>query len=264
MRLSPKLKIGVAIILLIAILLVLNLTSADKEVKNFFYLISLPIQKTLWQIGDNLSDFFEAISETKNLKKENETLKLKNQELLSQIVSLKEVEKENEILRTALNLGLEKNFQLELARIISKDISQDAILIDKGFEDGLSKNLPVITPEKALLGKIGEVYKNFSRVNLISHKESTLSAKIEGKDIEGLIKGKGGLSLAFELIPKEKEIKEGDLIITTQLGGIFPEGLLIGEIKEVKKSDIEPFQTAEIEPKFNLEELKTLFVVTEF
>jgi rod shape-determining protein MreC len=264
MRASPRLKIGAAIVLLVAIFLLLNLTPAAKGIKNFFYLISLPIQKTFWNLGDNLSDFFESISEAKKLREENDALRLENQELFNQIASLKEVEDENEVLRTALGLGLEKDFRLELVQIVGKDISQDSILIDKGSADGLLKDMPVITEEKVLLGKIEEVFNDFSRVNLISHKESSFSASIEGKDVEGLIKGKGGLSLALELIPKEKEVGEGDFIVTTQLGGYFPEGLLVGESKKIEKLDVEPFQTVKVEPKFNLEELKTLFVITEF
>jgi rod shape-determining protein MreC len=264
MRVSPKFKIVAVAVLLVAIFLVLNLTPAAKGIKNFFYLISLPIQKTLWNLGDNLSDFFESISEAKKLREENDALRLKNQELLSRVVALKDAERENEVLRGALDLGLEKDFQLEMVQIIGKDISQDSILIDKGSADGLLKNMPVITWERVLLGKIEEVFDDFSRVNLISNKESSFSARIEGKDIEGLIKGGGSLSLALELIPKEKEVEEGDLIVTTQLGGYFPEGLLVGEGRKVEKLDVEPFQKIKVEPKFNLEELETLFVITEF
>lgn len=262
MRLSPRFKIGVAIVLLIILFIILNFY--QKEIKNFFYLISSPVQKTLWQEGDRVSDFFESISKMKTLKKENEALLLKNQELLSQITVLKEIKEENEILREALNLGLEKDFQLILSQIISKDVSQDSILINKGSEDGVAENFPVITQQKVLLGKIGEVYKNFSKILLISHKESIFSAEIEGKNINGVVKGKGSLALYLDLIPKEEELAEGDLIITTQLGAVFPKGLLVGEIKKINKSDIEPFQTADIEPKFDLEELDSLFIVSDF
>jgi rod shape-determining protein MreC len=264
MKLPFRLKIGIIAVLLLAFFVVLNLTDFSKEVKNFFYLISSPIQKTLWKAGGEVSDFFEAISETKNLKKENEELKLKIQELLAESATLKELKEENKILREALEIGLEKEFKLTLAQVVGKDISQDSILIDKGLADGILKGFPVITQQKTLVGGISEVYENFSKVMLISNKESSFDVKIQEKDIEGVGKGKGSLRLFLEFVPKEKEIKEGDLVITTALGGIFPEGLLVGQIKKIKKSDIEPFQQAEIKPAFNLEELESLFIVTEF
>ena len=268
MKLSPGVKIGLIIVLLIAFFIVLNLTSFSKEVKNFFYLISSPIQKTLWRAGDNLSDFFEVISEIEKLKKENEELLLKNQALLAENTRLKELKKENEVLREALEIGLEKEFKLLLSEVRGKDISQDTLLINKGSKDGISKGFPVITQQKALIGKIGEVYENFSKVILISNKESSFDAKImewdDDGDIRGVIKGKGNLKLFLDLIPQEKEIKEGNLVVTTVLGGIFPKGLLVGEIKEVLKSDIQPWQGAEIKPAFDIKELETLFVIINF
>jgi len=89
MKLPSSFKIGLISVLLISFFIVLNLTGFSKEIKNFFYLISSPIQKTFWRAGDNMSDFFEAISQSKNLKKENEELKLKIQAFLAENIALK-------------------------------------------------------------------------------------------------------------------------------------------------------------------------------
>jgi len=257
-------KIAIISVLLVAFFVVLNLTAFSDEIKNFFYLVSSPIQKNLWQQGHKFSNFFETIAEIKKLKKENEELKLKNQESLAQIAQLLELKKENEILRTALGIGLEKEFKLVLAEVVGKDISQDSILINKGSKDGISKNLPVIGQQKTLVGKISEVYENFSRVTLISNKESSFDAEIPENDISGVVKGKGNLQLFLDLVPQEKEIKEGNLIITTSLGEIFPEGLLVGQVGKVLRSDIEPFQQAKIRPAFDIKKLKIIFIITEY
>ena len=269
MKPSPKFKIGLIVFFLIVFLAILNLTQINKEVRNFFYLISEPLQKTFWRAGDNISDFFEMISEMKNLKKENEELKLKIQEFLAENIALQELKKENEILREALKLGLPEEFKLMTAQIIGKDISGDTILINKGLKDGILKDLPVITEQKTLVGKISEVYKNFSKVQLITYKDLSFVAEIrdaqgERAPILGEMKGKGNLKLFIDRLPQEKEIKKGDIIITTALGGIFPKGLLVGEIQEVFKSDIEPWQQAQVKPAFNIEELEVLFIITEF
>jgi len=261
MKLPSSFKIGLISVLLISFFIVLNLTGFSKEIKNFFYLISSPIQKTFWRAGDNMSDFFEAISQSKNLKKENEELELKIQAFLAENIALKDLKKENEILREALGIGLEKNFKLVISQIIGKDISSDTILVNKGLNDGLTPGLPVITSQKILVGKISEVYKNFSKVMIISNKESSFDAEIENREAIGIAKGKGGLKLYLDFIPKEKEILEGDIVVTSALGGIFPKGLLVGQIKDIKRSDIEPFQQAEISPFFNIKELETLFIL---
>jgi len=265
MKLSPKLKIGIIVVLLIAFFVVLNLTAISKGIKNFFYLISSPIQKTLWRLSNNLSDFLEAISNINKLKKETEETRLQNQELLKELVTLKEIREENKILREALDLGLEKEFKLQIAQVISKDISEDSLIIDKGSKEGIEEGLPVISQQKVLWGRISEVYPNFSRVMLISNKESSFDAKIVNEEeIQGVVKGKGNLKIIFDLIPQEKKIGEGNLLITTSLGGIYPEGLLIGLVKTIKKSDIEPWQQAEIQPFFDLSEAEILFIIIEW
>jgi len=277
MRFSLK-KNKILIVVISAILLIISLNFFQREVKNFFYLISAPIQKWLWREGIGISNFFEGILKAKNLRIENEKLKLKNQELLTENIELKELKKENEILREALNLGLEKEFELKICEIIGKEISQDSLIINKGSRDGIEKDLPVITQQKTLVGKIEKVYQNFSKVKLLTAKESTFDVKILEKDynppttlpsearapIFGLAKGKGNLKLILDLIPREKEIVIGDKVFTSAEGGVFPKNLLVGEITEVKKSDVEPFQEIEIKPAIDIKDLEFLFIITNF
>ena len=236
----------------------------QNKVRDFFYLLSAPIQKTLWQAGDRVSDFFETISEIKSLKKELDQEKLKNKTLMSENLALIELKKENEILRKALEIGFKKDFKFIFAQVIGKDISQDSILIDQGSKDGIKVGLPVISQQKTLVGKISQVYENFSKVMLISNKESSFDAKITDTETYGIVKGKGNFELYFDLVPKDQKISEGDFLVTSALGGVFPPGLLIGEVKEIKNSDVELFQKAEIKPAFNIKELEFLFVITEW
>jgi len=274
-----KIAFKVAILTLIIVFFVfLNLTPVSSKVKNAIYLLSAPVQKWFFKTGANVSDFFAIISEIKNLKRENEELKLKTQELIAQNLILKELKTENEILRKSLEIGLEKEFKLILVEVIGKDISQDFLLINKGSKDGLSKNLPVITQQKTLVGKITEVYENFAKVMLLTDKESSFDAEIPEKDynppttlpaeggapIYGVVKGRGNFKLFLDFIPQDKEIKEGDPVVTSALGGVFPKGLLVGEIKEIKKSDVELFQKAEIQPALDIKNLKFLFVILEW
>jgi rod shape-determining protein MreC len=267
MRFSKRLKRSLykILFLVIAGILVISLSNFyQKKVRNFVYKISEPFQKFFWKLGQKLSFFLDTLSEIKTLKEENERLKNENQKLLTEISLLKEVQKENQILREALNLDLAQEFNLLLAEVISKDISEDSILINKGEEDGIEKDFPVVTQQKILVGKVSEVYKNYSKIMLISNKKSSFDGKIAEKEILGQVKGKGSLKILFDLVPREKEIKKGDLIKTSALGGIFPAGLLVGEIEKVEGSDIEPFWRAEVSPFFELEKLEKVFVILSF
>lgn len=273
MKISPKAKIAAIPLLLVIFFLILNLTPFEKEVKNFFYSISSPAQKILWGAGARVSGFFEFMVEMKQLKEENEKLKLEKQGLLAENFRLEELRKENEMLKEALDMELEKEFQLMLARVTGKYISQDSVLIDKGSGDGISEGFPVITQQKVLIGRVVKVYRNFSEVILISHSQSSFDGKAVSRDrpdgsdnrtdsgILAIVKGRGNLGVIFDLIPREEEVAEGDLVVTSALGGIFPSGLLVGEIIRIEKADPEPFYRAEISPFFNIKELERVFII---
>ncbi|MFA4998906.1 MAG: rod shape-determining protein MreC [Candidatus Paceibacterota bacterium] len=258
---SKKSKVLVGILVISA---TFSLVFFQKEIKSFFFSISSPIQKNFWGMGDSVSGFFGSISEGKRIWQENEELKLKIQSLIAENVALLDLKKENESLRGALDLGLKNEFELSFAEIVSKDVSQDFILIDKGSKDGLEKGMPVITWQKALVGRIYEVYDGFSKVILISNKESSFDAQISGQDISGVVKGKGNLSLYLDFVAKEEEIKKDDIVITTALSGIFPAGILVGKISDIKKSDLEPFQEDGILPTFDLKAERDVFIITNY
>ncbi len=262
MKISEKQKKILIFILSFSFLFSLNFFRL--KVKNFFYLISAPIQKQLWKGGQGVAGFLRGVFEVEKLKEENKNLKTKNQELLAELFALKEVKKENEFLKKALEIGLEKEFILDLVEVIGRDIGNDLLLINKGKKEGIKKELPVITGEKVLIGKVEEVYENFSKVKLISAKNSFFDGEIPEKEIYGLVKGRGNCQISFELLPLEKEIREKDVVITSSLGGIFPKGLLVGEIKKIEKSDLEAFQKAEIQPYFEIDKLKFLFVIKQW
>lgn len=247
---------------IVAVLFIVSLNLFQKETKNFFYLMSAPIQKMFWRAGNGVSLFFAFLIEARTLKKETDELRLKNWALIGENIKLVSLQKENETLREALKIGLEKDYNLIFfARVISKDILGDSILIDKGLRDGVLEKLPVITKEKILCGKINEVYKNFSKVELISNKNFSFDVQLKNTGEPALARGEGNLKTIIDFIPFASQVKVGDEVVSSQLGGVFPANLLIGEIKELIKSDTEPFQKAKIKPACHFSDLDELFVV---
>lgn len=256
-------RIGIIIFVIIAIL-ILNLSPFSKSVKGFFYSLSEPIQVWLWEKGIKTSVFFQGFLNADNLTRENMFLKSENQKLLSQNIELEKLKKENEFLRTALSLGLEKEFELVLVQVIAKDIGKDYLVVNKGFQHGMEFGFPVITENKVLIGKIIETYENFSKIELLSAENSSFDIEIFEKEIYSLAEGNGNFKIILDLIPKEESIEIGDKVITSALGGNFPKGLLVGEIQNIEKSDIAAFQQAQVKPDFELRDLKDVFVIKDF
>ena len=254
-------KCLVFIFSVIVILLFLNLTFFPKQIKNTFYFVSKPAQEWLWVKGLEFSNFFDGITKGSQIKEENNWLLNRNKELISQNVELEKLEKENEVLRTALGLDLEEIFDLKMARVIGRDVSNNIVIINKGAEDGLRFNLPLITEQKVLIGKIVEVYENISKVQLLSSRESLLNIEVFNKNIYGLLKGKNSSDYFVDLIPKESEIASGDLIITNSLGGDFPKELLVGTVESIKDSITVSFKEAVVKPSFNVQDLNYVFII---
>ena len=223
--------------------------------KDFVYSKSEQFQASLW--GRGSEDSFSR----KNQEELNKKLVEENQKLLSDLAGLQGVREENEALREALGLGLQKEFDLILGKAVSKDVLSDTILINVGLNEGVKKGFPVILSGKALLGRVIEVYPNYSRVMLITDKNNKIDVEIPDSGSFALSVGEGGLKAGLDMFPKDKELKEGSLIITSAMGGNYPSGLLVGKVKNVKKLDNEVYQKAEIEKVFELNTVNNIFVV---
>ncbi len=261
-----KLKAGKnkALALIVTVLIILSLNVFQGEIKGFFYNISSPFQSWFWQVGDKASDIFGVIPSIKSLQKENKNLYLENQRLTVELVQLREIREENTALRDALRIGLEKEFQMETAKVISKDLGEDSVIIDKGSKDGLSKDMPVISQQGIIVGKIFEVYDNRSRVALISGKNSSFDAEISEAGEAGVLKGQGRGSASLDLLSKDIIVNKGDLVVSSILSGIFPPGLLVGSVAEVQRNDTDPFQKAEVQLFFAVEKLRQIFIILDF
>jgi rod shape-determining protein MreC len=253
----------VFVIVIIFLLVLANVF--QKETRGFFYWFSSPIQDYLWQAGDSTSDFFNGIFHYASLDNKLDELKQENQGLTAEIIQLKEVEEENETLRQALGIELQKEYNLSIAKIISKDLSEDYILINKGSKDNVKENAAVITENKVLVGLVKKVYGNYSKVMLPSNKEMSFDVKVqqEDKEVAAVARGQGNLRIALTLIPQQEEIFQGDTITTSYLGGVFPESLLVGTVRNVARNDIDPFQTAEIENALDISELKNVLIIND-
>ena len=255
-------KIIIVVILCFLIFLVLN-KFFYQRLKNIVFLISAPIQEFLWQEQNIFSQTFKSLFEIKKLRGDYEELKKENLFLEGEVLRLKDLEKENKELREALELGLKEEYHLILADVISRKIEEDSILINRGGKDGVSENMTAITKEKILIGKVEKVFDDFSQVVLISKKDFTFSVAVETDTgaILGASKGQGNSKLKIELLPKEVQIKKGDMVSTSILGGTFPKNLLVGKIASCEKKDVEPFQEGEITPFFKELHLETLFLI---
>lgn len=231
------------------------------QIKNLFYKQSSGLQAFLWQKGSALS-FGGSQGDL------NKQLTEQNQKLLSDLADLDALKKENEILRQALGVGLAGNYQVIMAEATAKNNFSlfgltygDSLLINKGSRDGIQKGFPVVLSNKILLGKIAEVYADYSRVSLITGKDSVIDVQIQDSPDFALVKGQGNQKIILDMFPKDKELKQGALVMTSALGSAYPSGLVIGTVGNISSVSSEAFRKAEIEPAYNLNLVNKVFVI---
>jgi rod shape-determining protein MreC len=276
--------------------LIFALNAFSYQIKNSFYAFSSPIQDVVSNTGKSSSNWIGSFLNATNLSKENYNLKNENQKLLAALSILQSIQEGNQALSAISETCQDKNFTTIMAGITGLN-NEDILTINKGSEDGIKEGMPVIDQYNVLYGKIFKVYKNFSQVMLISNKNSVVNVqtqKIISKEIEsnidtddktstenieenaekiifeaeknvnGIVKGAGGLSIFLDLVPVDDKINNGEILITSCIDQNFPKDILVGRIIEIQKNDQKPFQQAQISPFFNLKSVKNLFVITDY
>lgn len=249
---------------LIMVLIILNIIPGlSTGLGNFLFKIFSPIGKFFIKTGDGVIGFFEILISIKDLAKENTGLQQKNLELEAELSQLKEVEKANEVLRKGLGISEKGQNIIEKASIVGKDIQTEGnwILIDKGIKQGIEKDMAVISPEMALVGKIVETMPSFSKVMLITNKESMITAIIEKGRNEGLVKKEAKGKLFMDFIPRSEKLEIEERVITSGMDNIYPKGILIGKIEDIDLSQNQLFQRITIAPFVNFSKLEEVFVI---
>lgn len=260
-----NLKILSVIVILIIIIFVSS-RGVDNLVKGFMLTIASPFMKTFRIFSGGAAGFFDFLGSIGDLKKENEELTKRNQELLAENARLKDTEKENEILRREMKLAPKEKYDLEASFVIAQDPGSrgNRFLIDKGRNSGIDENMPVIVSGGILVGKVSEVFSDTSRISLITDRDSAVNAEVIDSGAKGIARGTFGLGLMVDMISQADVIKEGDEVITSGLGKEMPRGLLIGKIGKIDQSQDKLFQQATILSPVDFLDLRVVFVVKKF
>ncbi|WP_029268612.1 rod shape-determining protein MreC [Virgibacillus alimentarius] len=218
-----------------------------------------------------VTNIFGNLDDLKNTYNENQILKEKLAEYKSLIYEVQELKEDNDELRKTLKKTESiQDFNPIQATVISRSPERwvERVTINKGSQHGIEPNMAVITAE-GMIGKVQTVSKLTSTVQLITgfdefNRISATISREEGKDIFGLIEefDEESNSLSFKIIEEsKKDLEEGELVISSGMGGVFPAGLLIGTVKEVVSDQYGLTRTALIKPAANMYDINHVIVV---
>lgn len=225
--------------------------------------IIAPVTRTVSGIGEETTFLFKNIFSVRDIIKENLFLKSQRDFFREEYFKLAQVKEENKFLRQALDLGSSNNRKLVLARIISFDpfLAGDSFLIDKGSDNGVKVSDPVVIPGGVVVGRLKEVNKRESKVLLITSAQSKITVSSEGEKAAGVVSGSISGVLGLDLVLKDVKLEPGQVLISSGLDGVFPSGLLVGEVVNVSESGAVSFKKASVRPFFTSRDLEQVFIL---
>ncbi|MDT8441746.1 MAG: rod shape-determining protein MreC [Desulfuromonadales bacterium] len=192
----------------------------------------------------------------------NRQLTTENRNLRGLIARLEEIDLENRRLRRLLEFKEEQAVAGLPARIIAEDASSwfRTVMIDKGIEDGVSAGMPVVAAE-GLVGRVVRSSTGQARVLLITDASSAVATLVQHNRARGVCRGQGE-RLSFEFVLRREDVAIGDRVVTSGMGGVFPKGLVIGQVTALSRDPFSLFLTVEVTPSVDFSHLEEVLVLS--
>ena len=202
-----------------------------------------------------------------DLRHQNQVLREQNVRLSLELMKLREARLENGRLRGLLEFRSRASAADAhlAARVIAQDPDRipNTVLIDVGRADGVSRRMPVVTAD-GLVGRVLEVHGGTAVVLLLLDRNCRVSAVIqrEGR-AQGIVTCENG-TFYLKNVKVRTEVEEGDMVVSSGLGGIFPKGLMVGRVAEAVQEETGLFQEVILTPGANFINLEEVFVLKGF
>lgn len=196
-------------------------------------------------------------------EEENIRLKAEIDRLLIEKQRYKEVILENRRLRELLSLKERTSNYVTTAQIIARGPDQwsNTFVIDKGLFSGVKKDMIAIT-SKGLVGKISEVFDSYSHLLLLTDINFSVAVRLQKSRLEGIVSGTGLRKCQLKYIPYDEDIKGGEILITSGLDFLFPEGIPVGYISKFDKTGSGLFQSIEVTPFVDNRRIEEVVIIT--
>jgi rod shape-determining protein MreC len=218
------------------------------------------------RIALNINASAEDFAEIQALRRRNAELEEALAQFQAELVELREIASDHQRLTDLLEYTTSVQNQETLAAdVIGLDQSSvfRSITINRGTRDGVTVGMPVVT-RQGLVGRVIQVSSTAARVMLVTETTSSVSARLQTTRAEGTVSGDPSGNLVMGMIPLDENVREGDLVITSGLGGNFPPDIVIGQVTSVRPSEQGLSQEAQIRSLIDFDSLEFVLVITNF
>lgn len=230
----------------------------------------MPLQEAITLLAQDVTQQVEETESIETIRARNAELEALANRLMVENLRLNELEQENQTLRQLLNFT-HSNPQLnyEPTTIVGRSLGVDPtnllyyVYVDVGARSGVARDMPVIT-DRGLVGRVTAVGPNTAQILLLIDPASAVNAIIQNSRATGIVRGNIDGTLSMERIPLNESVNPGDIVLTSGLGGNFPNKIVIGQVTTVEQRDQDMFQVAQIRPTVDFGKLETMLIVTSF
>ena len=256
------------ILLLLAALVLMSLRAKQRKGIEFFDALLMeicsPFQKASTFVSKTIRGTFQQYVFLVNLEKENRMLKQKVAELQAETHQIKEMRLANDRLRHLLQFREKSSPSMIGAEVIGQDPSSwfKSVTIDKGERDGVKRGMAVVSPT-GIIGQILKTAPHYATVLLITDYNSAIDSIVQRTRAKAIVEGKGENRCQLKYLLRTEEVAVGDAVVPSGLGGNFPKGLMVGEIKKVDKKGHGVFQYAELVPSVDFTQIEEVFVIID-
>ncbi len=244
-----KIIIPIITVLILVIMMVISsrntgmVSVAESAVGKVFE----PVNRAVSFTTTKSKELFVYLFGTRQMRAEYEELKVENQKLKEDIAIYSSIIAKAEFLEAEYNLIKKTEYDLKSANIIAKDPSNYFInfTIDKGSDDGVNVgdviltgvNLTDSTSIESIVGKVEEVAKSWSKVTSVIDENSNIAFINSRTQEGGVLTGRNEKGLSGYVFESESDIKIGDKLLTSGIGGVFPKDIYIGDVIDVTLTD---------------------------
>jgi rod shape-determining protein MreC len=177
-------------------------------------------------------------------------------------VALMGVRDENERLRQVAEMRDDFEIPMLPSELVGGGVSPwfRSVMFDRGRSDGVRPGMPVIS-EDGLVGLVTAASHRASRTMLLLDRQSAVDGTVQRSRARGIVRGLGRDDLEFEFVVRVGDVRVGDVVITSGLGGVYPKGLRIGRVTALSEPGARLLQTATVAPAVDFGRLEQVFVM---
>lgn len=263
---SPNTLRNAVIVLLVIGIILLALGGILRPILSVVMNPFIAAQRWLSERFMMVYDFFTLPRDVTDLLARNAQLEDEVSSLQSQVIQLQEQLREASLLYSLLDFARARpQDEYIAAAVIGRDPSPflHYVIIDHGSDDGIQYGMPVVT-QQGLVGRVSAVTASASRIQLITDPGSVVNVRLQTINEEGQVMGSITGEVTLEMAAQNITIEPGEILLTSGLGGNYPNDVIVGQVLSVQATGNALFQSAIIQPVVDFETLRAVLVIKNF